>query len=202
MSYKSKILMTKLTDENYIENTLKGDSNAFAFLIDKYKDMVFTLAIKMVKSREVAEEVSQDAFLKAYKYLSKFKGDSKFSTWLYKIAYNTCLDAIKKNSNQKNNIPIDEITINYISSVESVLDEIEREERAEIINDCLEQLAEDEKAILLFFYFKELSLKEIIEITSMSEANVKVKLHRARKKLLSIVKNTIEPELISHYGRK
>ena len=66
----------------------------------------------------------------------------------------------------------------------------------------MQQLQEDERAILLFFYFKELSLKEIIEITSMSEANVKVKLHRARKKLLSIVKNTVEPELISHYGRK
>lgn len=194
--------MAKLTDENYIEKTLNGDSNAFAFLIDKYKDMVFTLAIKMVKNREVAEEVSQDAFLKAYKFLPKFKGDAKFSTWLYKIAYNTCLDAIKQNSIQYKNVAIDEINVNYIFSVETVLDGIEREERAVIINDCLEQLPEDEKAILLFFYFKELSLKEIIEITSMTEANVKVKLHRARKKLLSIVKNTVEPELISHYGRK
>lgn len=194
--------MTKLTDENYIEKTLKGDSNAFAFLIDKYKDMVFTLAIKMIKSREEAEEVSQDAFLKAYKYLPNFKGDSKFSTWLYKIAYNASLDAIKKKKSEYNTITIDEITINYIASVETILDGIERKERAEIINNCLEQLAEDEKAILLFFYFKELSLKEIIEITSLSEANVKVKLHRARKKLLSIVKNTVEPELISHYGRK
>ena len=134
--------------------------------------------------------------------MPKFKGDSKFSTWLYKIAYNTSLDAIKKNSNQYNNVAIDEITVNYISSIETILDGIEREERATIINDCLEQLAEDEKAILVFFYFKELSLKEIVEITSMSEANVKVKLHRARKKLLSIVKNTVELELISHYGRK
>ena len=194
--------MAKLTDENYIEKTLKGDSSAFAFLIDKYKDMVFTLAIKMVKSREEAEEVSQDAFLKAYKYLPKFKGDSKFSTWLYKIAYHTSLDAIKKNDKRRNNVTIDEITVNYISSVETILDGIEREERAIVINNCLEKLPEDEKAILLFFYFKELSLKEIVEITSMSEANVKVKLHRARKKLLSIVKNTVEPELISHYGRK
>jgi len=194
--------MTKLTDEDYIEKTLKGDANAFAFLIDKYKDMVFTLAIKMVKSREEAEEVSQDAFLKAYKYLPNFKGDSKFSTWLYKIAYNASLDAIKKKKSEYNTISIDEIKINYIASVETVLDEIERKERVEIINDCLEQLEEEEKAILLFFYFKELSLKEIIEITSLSEANVKVKLHRARKKLLSIVKNTVEPELISHYGRK
>jgi RNA polymerase sigma-70 factor (ECF subfamily) len=194
--------MTNKTDENYIELTLKGDTNAFAFLVEKYKSMVFTLAVKMVKSREEAEEVSQDAFIKAYKYLPKFKGDAKFSTWLYKIAYNTSLDRIKKNSNQHRNVAIDEITVNYISSVETVLDGIEREERAQVINDCLEQLPEDEKAILLFFYFKELSLKEIVEITSMSEANVKVKLHRARKKLLSIVKNTVEPELINHYGRK
>jgi len=144
--------------------------------------MVFTLAIKMVKNREVAEEVSQDAFLKAYKFLPKFKGDAKFSTWLYKIAYNNCLDAIKKNSIQYKNVAIDEININYIFSVETVLDGIEREERAVIINDCLEQLPEDEKAILLFFYFKELSLKEIIEITSMTEANVKVKLHTGLEK--------------------
>ena len=121
---------------------------------------------------------------------------------MYKIAYNTSLDAIKKKSNSYNTVAIDEITVNYISSVETVLDGIEREERAAVINDCLQQLEEDERAILLFFYFKELSLKEIIEVTSMSEANVKVKLHRARKKLLSIVKNTVEPELISHYGRK
>lgn len=194
--------MTKLTDDIYIEKTLKGDSNAFAFLIDKYKDMVFTLAIKMVKSREEAEEVSQDAFIKAYKNLVKFKGDSKFSTWLYKIAYNTSLDRIKKNTNLYNNVAIDEITVNYISSVETILDEIEREERVEVINNCLEELPEDEKAILLFFYFKELSLKEIMEVTSMSESNIKVKLHRARKRLLNIVKDTVEPELINHYGRK
>lgn len=194
--------MANLTDEHYIEKTLKGDTNAFAFLVERYKDMVFTLAVKMVKSREVAEEVSQDAFIKAFRYLPKFKGDSKFSTWLYKIAYNTCLDSIKKNANKYNDVAIDEITINYISSVETILDGIEREERAVVINRCIEQLPEDEKAILLFFYFKELSLKEIVEVTSMSEANVKVKLHRARKKLLSIVKKTVEPELISHYGRK
>lgn len=194
--------MTNKTDDYYIELTLKGNANAFSFLIEKYKDMVFTLAVKMVKTREEAEEVSQDAFIKAYKYLPKFKGDSKFSTWLYKIAYNTSLDAIKKKSNQQNNVAIDEITVNYISSVETILDGIEKKERATVINNCLQQLPEDERAILLFFYFKELSLKEIVEVTSMSEANVKVKLHRARKKLLSIVKKTVEPELINHYGRK
>jgi len=194
--------MTKQPDEYYIEKTLHGDANAFSFLIERYKDMVFTLAVKMTKSKEDAEEISQDSFVKAYRYLPKFKGDSKFSTWLYKISYNTCLDSIKKSAYQRNQVVIDEVTENQLASVETILDGIEKEERAAVMHTCLEQLAEDEKAVLVFFYFKELSLKEIVEITAITEANVKVKLHRARKKLLSIVKNTVEPEIISHYGRR
>ena len=69
-------------------------------LVDRYKDFIYTLALRMLKNREEAEEVSQDTFIKMYKSLSKFKGDSKFSTWLYKVAYNNCLDRIKKNKKQ------------------------------------------------------------------------------------------------------
>ena len=83
---------------------LKGDTNAFSILVEKYKTMVFTLALKMVKSREEAEEISQDAFLKAYKYLPNFKGDSKFSTWIYRVAYNTSLDRIKSNKRKQNKL--------------------------------------------------------------------------------------------------
>ena len=194
--------MTKLTEEYYIAKTLKGDANAFAYLIDKHKGLVYSLTLKMLKNKEEAEEVAQDVFIKAYTNLAKFKGDAKFSTWLYKIGYYACLDALKKNSNLQYNSPIDEININYISDVETVLDGIEREERARVMSNCMDKLPEDEKAILLFFYFKALSLKEIVEITSLTEVNVKVKLHRARKRLLSIVKNHVEPALIENYGRK
>ena len=100
--------MANLTDEHYIEKTLKGDANAFAYLIDRYKDMVFTLAIKMVKSREEAEEVSQDSFIKAFRSLDKFKGDSKFSTWLYKIVYNNCMDLVKKKARRYDTGTIDD----------------------------------------------------------------------------------------------
>lgn len=164
--------------------------------------MVFTLALKMLKSREEAEEVCQDTFIKAYKNLSKFKGESKFSTWLYKIGYRACLDSLKKNKEKYNTDTINEVTINKISSTESILDGIERKERALVINKCMLSLPEDERTVLWMFYFQELSLKEIIEITDFSEANVKVKLHRARKRLLGIVKQNVEPELIEHYGRK
>lgn len=194
--------MTSNNDQLHIQKVINGDTNSFSYLVDTYKNMVYTLALKMTKSREEAEEVSQDTFIKAYKNLAKFKGDSKFSTWLYRIAYHTSLDAIKKNKNHVHSFEINEITLHQIKSVEGTLQGIERKERAKIMNECLLELPEDERSIIWMFYYEELSLKEIIEVTSLSEANIKVKLHRARKKLLIIVKENVEPEIISHYGRK
>ena len=194
--------MTNNNDQLYIEKVINGDTNSFSYFVDNYKDMVFTLALKMTKSREEAEEVSQDTFIKAYKNLSKFKGDSKFSTWLYRIAYHTTLDRLKKNKKNYLTATIDEFTVNQIKSVEDTMQSIERKERAEIMNECLLKLPEDERSILWLFYYEELSLKEIIEVTLLTEANVKVKLHRARKRLLNVVKTNVEPEIISHYGRK
>ena len=194
--------MTNNNDQLYITKVINGDANAFAYLVDAYKNMVFSLAFKMTKNREEAEEISQDSFIKAYKNLKNFKGDSKFSTWLYRIVYHASLDAIKKNKNNNNTLEINEITFNQIKSVDNILEGIERKERSKIMNDCLLKLPEDERSIIWMFYYDELSLKEIIEVTQFSEANIKVKLHRARKKLLAIVEDNVEPEIISHYGRK
>ena len=96
--------MSAISDQHYIDKILQGETNSFAVLVDRYKDMIFTLALKMVKNREEAEEVAQDTFIKIYNSLNKFKGDSKFSTWIYKIAYNTCLDRLKKNKKEDLNI--------------------------------------------------------------------------------------------------
>ncbi|WP_435416238.1 RNA polymerase sigma factor [Polaribacter aestuariivivens] len=189
-------------DQLIINKVLKGNTNAFSELINTYKDLVFSLAVKITKNREEAEEISQDTFVKAYKNLSKFKGDSKFSTWLYRITYHTCLDALKKNKKHTNSFELNEITLNQIQTTDNALQTLERKERAKIMDRCLLQLPEEERSILWLFYYKELSLREIIEVTSLSEANIKVKLHRGRKKLLTIVKDTFEPETIAHYGRK
>ncbi len=194
--------MTNNNDQLCIHKVINGDTNAFSFLVEKYKDMVFSLAIKVTKNREEAEEVSQDSFIKAFKSLKSFKGDAKFSTWLYKIAYNNCMDRVKKNARRYNTDTIDEVVENKIQATENTMQTIERKERAELMNECLQELPEDERSIVWLFYYKELSLNEIIEITSLSQANLKVKLHRARKKLLSIVQEKVEPEIINHYGRK
>ncbi|MCL7754662.1 sigma-70 family RNA polymerase sigma factor [Polaribacter sp. Z022] len=194
--------MTNQNNQHYITKVINGDTNAFAYLVDEYKNMVYSLAYKMTKNKEEAEEISQDTFIKAFKNLSKFKGDSKFSTWLYRIAYHTSLDAIKKNKKNNSNVEINEFTFNQIQSVENILEGIERKERSIILSDCLDKLPEEERSIIWMFYYDELSLKEITEITDFSEANLKVKLHRARKKLLAIVEENVEPEIINHYGRK
>ena len=194
--------MTNKNDQLFITKVINGDTNAFASLVDTYKNMVFSLAFKMTKNREEAEEISQDTFIKAYRNLSKFKGDSKFSTWLYRIAYHTSLDNLKKNKNNNNTFEINEITFNQIRATEHILEGIERKERAEVMEICLHKLPDEERTIIWMFYYDELSLKEIMEITSMSEANLKVKLHRARKKLLKIVEENVSPEMIENYGRK
>ena len=194
--------MTTNNDQLYINKVINGNTNAFAYLVDDYKNMVFSLAFKMTKNREEAEEISQDTFIKAFKNLKKFKGDSKFSTWLYRIAYHTSLDNIKKNKNNNSTFEINEITFNQIQAVETILQGIARKERAEIMNYCLQKLPNEERSVIWMFYYDELSLKEIIEVTGMSEANLKVKLHRARKKLLTIVKENVEPDMIENYGRK
>nr|WP_298992395.1 sigma-70 family RNA polymerase sigma factor [uncultured Polaribacter sp.] len=194
--------MTATKDQLYINKVINGDASAFAYLVDTYKNMVFSLAYKMTKNKEEAEEVSQDTFIKAFKNLSNFKGDSKFSTWLYRICYHTTLDAIKKNKKNNYTFEINEVTYNQIQSVETILQGIERKERSVIMDKCLMKLPDEERSILWMFYYDELSLKEIIEVTNFSEANLKVKLHRARKKLLTIVEKNIEPEMIENYGRK
>ena len=199
---ESKIKMTNNNDQLYIAKVINGDTNSFAYLVDSYKDMVFSLAYKMTKNKEESEEVSQDTFIKAYKNLNKFKGESKFSTWLYRIAYHTSLDQIKKNKNNNATFEIHEVTLNQIQSEDGILQGIERKERAKIMDECLLRLPEEERSILWMFYYDELSLKEIVEVTSLSEANVKVKLHRARKRLLTIVEENVAPEIISYHGRK
>ena len=188
-------------DDYYIMKILEGDSNSFGIILERYQNMVFALALKMLKHREESEEVSQDTFIKVYKSLSKFNGESKFSTWIYRIAYNTCLDRIKKNSKFNNDVEINDVTANEIFQTENVFDSLENKERSIIIKECMDKLPEEERVIMHLFYFEELSLKEIVEIVSMTEGNVKVKLFRARKKLFSIFKESVEPEIYSNYER-
>ena len=194
--------MTQKTDQDYILEIHSGNVNAYAILVNKYKDMTFTLALRMVGNKEDAEEIAQDTFVKAYKALHTFKGTSKFSTWLYRIVYNTSLDYIKKNKRVILSEHIDEIHEATIGTMQNAMSYIEAKEKKELIEKALLQLPEEDRVLLTLFYFEELSLKEITEIVNISYQNVKIKLHRSRKKLYQILKNVVEPIYLSHGSRK
>jgi RNA polymerase sigma-70 factor (ECF subfamily) len=184
--------------ELIIAKVKQGDMVAFNALIDEYKAMAFTLALKLMKNREDAEEVAQDAFVKAYKNIGQFEGKSKFSTWLYTIVYNTALTRLRKK--QLDIQDIDSHSVEFSSAFsESGMEwrNLQRDERSSYIKQALEQLVVEDQVVITLFYLNENSLAEICEITNWELSNVKVRLHRARKRLLIELEKLLETEVRS-----
>lgn len=194
--------MAYINDQHYINQVIEGNSNAFAVLVNQYKDLVFTLANKMLKNKEEAEEVAQDTFIKIFNSLNKFKGESKFSTWIYKITYNTCLDRLKKSKKEKSVIYIEDFNAHQIKEIENILDTIDEKEKIQKIQECLQLLPSEEAFLLTLYYFDDQTIDEIAKVIDCNSNNVKIKLFRSRKKLASILKEQLEPEILSHYGNK
>jgi RNA polymerase sigma-70 factor (ECF subfamily) len=170
-------------DHVYIDRVLSGDVNAYARLVEKHKDMVFTIAQRITRKREDAEEIAQDAFLKAFEHLSEFKRQSKFSTWIYRIAYNTAISRVRKKS--LDTTTLDDNLIEQVPEEQVQLDieGLKEDEQKRIVDMALSQLNELDYLIITMFYLKEKSIDDIAEITGLSKSNVKVKLHRIRKKM-------------------
>ncbi len=189
------------TDQLLIKQVLQGDSRAFGTLVEQYQGYVFTIVVRMVKVREEAEEVSQDTFIKAFESLSTFRGESKFSSWLYRIAYRKALDHIRKNKKYRSSELLEEITESDSGSVENALQQMEDKERKEQIQRCIMRLPEVDAALVTLYYFEEQSVKEIATITELSEENIKVKLYRSRKKLFTLLQQYILPEISNSNGR-
>lgn len=194
--------MSQPEDQYYIDAAINGDTRAFATLVDRYKHMVFTLAMKILKSKEEAEEVSQDVFIKVYGAMQTFKGDAKFSTWLYKIAYYQSLDYLKKQKRNLNTSSIDSDKAYDIPSIENTLNGLEENERKLVIKSAIDNLPEDDAVVITLHYFEELSLKEIAVIMGIEANTVKIRLFRSRKRLAVILKNKLEPEIFGNYGRR
>lgn len=188
-------------DQFYITKILDGDNAAFAVLVNRYKNMVFTLAMRMLKNKEEAEEISQDTFVKVFKFMNRFKGDSKFSTWIYRIAYNSCLDRIKTYKKRYDTVGIDEFTEHKVKTLETAFDLMDRSDREKSVKECLQRLAPDDSVLITLFYYEELSLQEISKVVGIDQNNVKVKLFRARKRLATILKERMEPTMLENYGQ-
>ena len=187
--------MDKNSDQIYIDKVLAGDTNAFAYLINKYKNMSYTVAIKIVKSHEDAEEVAQDSFLKAYEKLNTFKGNAKFSTWLYTIVYRNAITKIRKK--KVTTTDIDDYVIDNHSEGDDFpqLEALKNEEQQKYVRESIEKLSEKDALLITLFYMNDNSIEEIEQITGLSQSNIKVKLFRARKKLNLELSGLLKEEL-------
>ncbi len=178
----------------YIDKVLNDDVNAYTSLVEKHKNMVFTIALKIVRNREDAEEIAQDVFVKAYQSLYSFKKESKFSTWLYRIVYNAAISKTRKKNLETTNINYDIVESYSEDEISENLNRLEENEQKKIINTVLKKLNAEDHLLVTLYYFEEKSVEEISEIANISQSNVKVKLFRTRKKLYGEIQRLIKSQ--------
>ena len=178
------MIHTGLTDTEIINRVLHGEQSLFAQLVDRYRNFVFTLVLRFTDNREDAEELTQDIFVKAYRSLADFRGASKFSTWLYTIVHNSCISFLRKK--KMNTTSIDQAGIliqleNRESGFKA--NTIEQKSKHGMVNEAIRLLNPDDSQVITLFYKAEQSLEEIGKIMGLEPNTVKVKLHRARRRL-------------------
>lgn len=187
--------MNNKEDICYIKEVLKGNTAAFAPLVEKYKDMVFTLAYKITGNREDAEEVSQDAFLNVFKSLSEFRKTSCFSTWLYRIVYNQSISKTRKKKIETESLDQSEYTYEIYGEDDINLLNYSECIPSHLLKKAFDMLDETGFTILSLFYRESVPVKEISEITGLSVSNVKVKLFRSRKKLIGNIEKMLKTKV-------
>ena len=182
-------------EDFYIQRVIQGDTSAFAELVRHYKDLVYTICFRILKNAEDAEEVAQDTFLKVFKNLSNFRQEAKFSTWIFRIAYNGALSQHRKKKHD--HVSTDDRALSNVSfqDTESGFQQLKAEQRKVFLGQAIQQLPAEEASLVHFFYYNELSIKEIAAVTELEESNIKVKLHRARKHLHTALQMLLKDEL-------
>ena len=184
--------MDRMDDQYYIDQVKSGQTAAFSYLVEKYRDMVYGLALKMLKNVEDAEELAQDTFVKAFQSIHSYKGKAKFSTWLYRISYNSAITMLRKRKTQLLSLDEQRLSDQDEVKIHSRLTEIDQEELAESLKKAMSALPADDQALITLYYFEDQSIDDIVQISGLSVSNVKVKIHRARKKMYLYLKENLE----------
>jgi RNA polymerase sigma-70 factor (ECF subfamily) len=183
-----------IDDLQYIKKVTAGERNAFRFLVDKYKDKALAVAYRMVKDQDIAEDVVQDAFVKAYNNLSKFRQDAQFRTWFMRIVVNEAIQIIRHQKvRQKSEPDIKEFIEE--TEVNATFNELQKLDQQHIIATVFNQLPAREALVLQLFYLDELSLKEMKDVTLMKTNHLKVLLHRARKHFYELLAHSFKYEI-------
>ena len=196
--------MTREQELTIIRRVQHGDVNAFELLVAAYEKNVFNVALQMVGNREDAQDMAQEAFLKAYNSLSSFRGDSKFSSWLYRIVSNVCLDFKRRQGRRPSSsltVEDDEgetLELDIADESQSPEALLERKLTREAVRRGLQELPDEQRQILLLREIQGMSYEEIGEAMGLEEGTVKSRIFRARKKLCAfLLKDGNIPDFIA-----
>lgn len=177
-----------LTDEQLVENIVSSnDTMLFEVLYDRFAQLVYNKCYGFASSSQEAEDLTQDVFLKLFVKLRTFKGKSKFSTWLYAFTYNHCVNYVNRNNSKK--IEKQSVDTEHLSEDYSYTEEDDctiNELKTEKLKEAIELISPEEKMILLLKYQDFLSIKELAEILELGESAVKMRLKRAKDKLINV----------------
>jgi RNA polymerase sigma-70 factor (ECF subfamily) len=185
---RQKAGMDSETDKYYIGQVLYGKINAFSHLVDRHKDRAYNLAFRICGNPEEAEEVAQDAFLKAFRSLKSFRMKSSFATWLYRIVYNTAISLVRNRRRgvlSLEEFPADAVDFLGINKNE---DDAVEDYRNSLVNFALQKINDEERGLITLYYYNDLDIGEISKITGINKSNIKVKLFRARQKMAEIIR--------------
>ncbi|WP_432405400.1 RNA polymerase sigma factor [Wukongibacter sp. M2B1] len=183
--------MLRVTEDiEIIEKILKGDISAFEILINKYNKKIFGYIIRSVRYKHIAEELTQEVFLKIYRNLNKFDKNLSFSVWLFTIARNTTIDYLKSSKSQYTYELNEDLDSNRMNNtLQNPLDIIEKKENGEILYRIINSLPNKYKELIVLKYFEELSYCEISKRLDMPVNKVKWRLYEARKKIIKAFGN-------------
>lgn len=184
---------SEISDRDAIANILKGETQEYRVLVDRYKNYVYAIIVRILNNKEEAEEAAQDTFIKCFQYLKSFSGKSKFSTWLYRIAFNTAISYKRKPKIVVSGL--ENIMHNVASAEHDTSHGLYQDDKKNAIENGLLELAPVDATVLTLFYLKECSMEEISKITGIKTNAVKVKLFRARKKLAEVLKNSFSLDM-------
>ena len=181
-------MVSMSTEDNaYIQRVLEGDLRAYTPLVNKYHGYVLALVRRTCKHSAEAEELAQDVFIKAYEHLKNFKGSAAFSTWLYRIAFNTAVSHARKRRFFW--LGLDRADGKSIATEDAEEREQgrQREQQYVLLEKAVAGLPSEEQMLLSLFYHQDMKMEEIAYICGLSQSNAKVKIHRIRKKLEQIL---------------
>jgi RNA polymerase sigma-70 factor (ECF subfamily) len=187
----------KETDNSIIERILSGDKSGYRDLANRHKDYAFTVAYKIAGTREDAEEIAQDAFIQTFQALPTFNQEAKFTTWFYRIVFNSALMFKRKNRIQVEDIEFSQ-SAQYIAA--DTDKDLKISEQRQYIQKAFNHLSPDDVTMITLFYLKEQSLEEIAQVVGISAETVKVKLCRARKRLAETMNKMLGKEVKTLIG--